>query len=233
MGRILLLRHGQASLLEDDYDRLSPLGRAQGEVVGRWLAARQAPPQAVVSGTLRRQVDTAAACIAAAGWDSVPTSIDESFDEYSHHDLFAQAFPDLADPSVLGAHLRASAQPRHEFQRLFAQALSGWLRGETQGRAGLTWAAFRERRMAAVQRVAAACESGRYVIVVTSGGPIAAICQAALDVPDERVPALFTPLFNASITQLLTRGTDIGLSIFNSVAHLEADAALEGLVTYR
>src|SRR5439155_27137784 len=68
MGRILLLRHGQASLMEDDYDRLSPLGHKQGEVAGRWLAARLGTPQLVVTGTLQRQRDTAAACIAAAGW---------------------------------------------------------------------------------------------------------------------------------------------------------------------
>ena len=233
MGRILLVRHGQASLLEDDYDRLSPLGRTQGEVAGRWLAARLGTPQLVVTGTLQRQRDTAAACIAAAGWAAVEATIDESFDEYSHHDLFAQAFPHLAEPSALGAHLRASAQPRHEFQRLFEQALAGWLRGETQGRGGLTWAAFRERRVAALRRIAAACAPGRYAVAVTSGGPIAAICQILLGVPDDRVPALFTPLFNASITHVLTRGTDIGLSIFNSVAHLEADPAVRDLVTYR
>ena len=74
MGRILLVRHGQASLMEDDYDRLSPLGHKQGEVAGRWLAARLGTPQLVVTGTLQRQRDTSAACIAAAGWDAVQAS---------------------------------------------------------------------------------------------------------------------------------------------------------------
>jgi phosphohistidine phosphatase SixA len=34
MARIYLVRHGQASLLEDDYDRLSPLGETQARHVG-------------------------------------------------------------------------------------------------------------------------------------------------------------------------------------------------------
>ena len=231
MGRILLVRHGQASLLADDYDRLSPLGRRQAEIVGRWLAAHGPAPRRVASGTLQRQRDTAAACIDAAGWSLMPT-VDAGFDEYSHHDLFAQAYPHLAEPAALGAHLRASAQPRHEFQALFESAFAGWLRGDTEGANGLTWARFRERCMAALERVAAACGSGERAVVVSSGGPIAAICQALLGLPDERVPLLHTPLFNASVTQLLTRGREIALSGFNGVAHLEAAGAAE-LITYR
>ena len=46
------------------------------------------------------------------------------------------------------------------------------------------------------------------------------------------MPLLHTPLFNASVTQLLTRGREIALSGFNGVAHLEAAGAAE-LITYR
>lgn len=233
MGRILLVRHGQASLLEDDYDRLSPLGRTQAAVVGRWLGARGEPPKLVASGTLKRQAETAAVCVAAAPWPGLEVSVDGGFDEYSHHDLFAQAYPHLADPAALGAHLRASAQPRREFQSLFERAFAGWLRGDTQGAGGLTWAGFRQRCMASLQRVAGECGSGQHALVVTSGGPIAAICQALLGLADDRVPLLHMPLRNASITQLLTRGGEIALATFNSVAHLEASVEGAELVTYR
>ncbi|HET9645484.1 MAG TPA: histidine phosphatase family protein [Burkholderiaceae bacterium] len=233
MGRILLVRHGQASLLEDDYDRLSLLGRVQAETVGRWLGARMLAPRIIATGTLKRQVDSATACTKAAGWDGVPSLVDAGFDEYGYHDLFAQAYPHLADPAVLSAHLRASEHPRLEFHSLFERAFDGWLRGSVQGRDGLTWPVFRERCLGALQRVAEDCGAGERAVVVTSGGPIAAVCQALLGVPDERVPMLHTPLFNGSITQLLTRGRDMALSFFNSVSHLEADPVQTGLLTHR
>lgn len=233
MGRLYLVRHGQASLLDDDYDRLSPLGERQSRRVGEWLAPRVARPAVAVSGLLRRQAGTLRACMDAARWDGAEAQTDPGFDEYSHHDLFAQAYPQLADPAAMGAHLRASAQPRREFQSLFEQAFARWLDGKGRAGGGLTWRAFRERCMASLQRVAERCGPGQCALVVTSGGPIAAICQQLLGLPDTQVPLLHTPLFNASVTTLLTRPGEISLSSFNGVAHLELEPAGERLLSYR
>ena len=70
-------------------------------------------------------------------------------------------------------------------------------------------------------------------MIVTSGGPISAICQELLGLPDERVIAVHNRLFNASITQLLTQPGQIALSIFNSVAHLELQPGSAEFITYR
>jgi len=233
MARIYLVRHGQASLLEDDYDRLSPLGETQARHVGTWLGARIAPPQSIVSGTLKRQQQSVAGCIEGAAWTSLTVSLDPGFDEHDQDDLIAHAFPQFADRPTLAAWLRASDHPRRAFHSLFERAFGSWLRGETSARGGLTWAKFRERCMASLQRVAAGCDSGQSAVVVTSAGPIAAICQALTGLPDERVPTMHTPLFNASITQLLTRPALISLSTFNSVAHLELEPDEPSLITYR
>jgi broad specificity phosphatase PhoE len=233
MARIYLVRHGQASLLEDDYDRLSPLGETQSRQVGAWLGARIAPPQAIVCGTLKRQLQTAAACIEGADWTAPAASVYQGFDEHDHDKLIVQAFPQFADRAALAAWLRASEHPRRAYHSLFERAFDGWLRGEAQSEDGLTWAQFRQRCMAALQRVADACGPGQSAVVVTSGGPIAAICQALIGLPDERVASLHMPLFNASITQLLTRPGQISLSTFNSIAHLELRPDAPSLVTYR
>jgi len=232
MARIFLVRHGQASLLEDDYDRLSPLGETQGRHVGEWLGARIAPPQVFVCGTLKRQRQTAAAVVEGAGWTALEASVDQGFDEHDQDDLVGHAFPQFADRRALAAHLRSSEHPRRVFHSLFERAFDGWLRGVPQT-GGLTWVQFRQRCVAALQRVADACGSGHVAVVVTSAGPIAAICQALLGLPDERVASLHTPLFNASITRLLTRPGLISLSTFNSVAHLELAPDAPSLITYR
>lgn len=233
MARILLVRHGQASLLEDDYDRLSPLGETQARHVGAWLGARIAPPQVIVSGTLKRQLQTVAGCIEGAGWTALSASADPGFDEHDPDDLIAHAFPQFADRPTLAAWLRASDHPRRAFQSLFERAFDSWLRGETPSGGGLTWAQFRQRCMASLRRVAEGCGSGQSAVVVTSAGPIAAICQALIGLPDERVPSVHTPLFNASITQLLTRPGLISLSTFNSIAHLELKPDAPSLISYR
>jgi len=232
MARIYLVRHGQASLLEDDYDRLSPLGETQARLVGAWLGTRFAPPRAIFSGTLKRQRETAAWCIEGAAWPSLEVSIDAGFDEHDQDNLIAQAFPQFADRAALAAWLRASEHPRRAFHSLFERAFDGWLRGATPA-SGTTWVQFRQRCLASLQKVADGCDSGQAAVIVTSAGPIAAICQTLLGLADEQVPIVHTPLFNASITQLLTRPGKISLSTYNSVAHLEVKRDESPLITYR
>lgn len=234
MGRIYLVRHGQASLLADDYDALSAAGIEQSRVVGRWLAARGQRIEHVVMGGLNRHAQTAEACLGELPGHAVPAVVDPDLNEYHHHDMVARHEPAFADRAALQARLRASANPHKEFQRVFAQAFARWVGGEYDADYQLTWAGFRARCVAAIERVAERCGSGQNALVFTSGGPIAAMAQHLLGVPDTSVAALHFPLFNAGVTQLLCQPGRIGLSYLNAVGHLEAlgaDAA--HLITYR
>src|SRR5262249_8037192 len=147
MARIFLVRHGQASLLEDNYDRLSEVGETQARHVGAWLGVRMAPPQAIVCGTLQRQRKTAEACIEGAGWTAPGVSVDPGFDEHDQNDLIAHSFPQFADRAALSAMLRASDNPRRAFHLLFERAFDAWLRGEARADGGITWMQFKERSM--------------------------------------------------------------------------------------
>jgi broad specificity phosphatase PhoE len=228
MGKIYLLRHGQANLLGADYDRLSDLGRRQGERAGAALLAQGVHPVVFASGALKRQADTARHAAEAAGWRTA-LETDADFDEYAHADLFGAAFPQFSDYAALSAHIVMQPNPRRAFQDLFEQAFAAWLAGAARA-GGLSWRGFRERALGAVARIAKRCGEGESAVVVTSGGVIAAIAQGLLGVPDSETLKLHNPLYNASITRLMTRGEDIALSGFNDIAHLAPDAAL---VTYR
>jgi broad specificity phosphatase PhoE len=229
MGRIFLLRHGQANLLGEDYDRLSDLGRRQAERAGGALAAQGVAPAVFASGALVRQADTARHAAQAAGWRT-PLEIDADFDEYRHADLFGAAFPQFSDYAAISAHISKQPNPRRAFQDLFERAFAAWLAGAKR-EDGLSWSGFRERALAALRRVAARCGEGESAVVVTSGGVIAAIAQALVGLPDEQTLKLHNPLYNASITRLMTRGEAIALSGFNDIGHLaETDPAF---VTYR
>jgi broad specificity phosphatase PhoE len=230
MGRIYLLRHGQANLLGDDYDRLSELGRRQAELAGATLAAQGVDPVLVATGALQRQIDTARHARLAARWRA-EVEIDPALDEYRHQDLFAARFPQLADHAAMSALVSALPDPRRGFQNLFESAFAAWLAGAVR-EGGLTWSAFRARAVTALRRAAARCGTGETAVVVTSGGVIAAIVQDLIGLPDAETLKLHNPLYNASITRLMTRGDDIALSGFNDVSNLMT-AGGDDLATYR
>ncbi|HEY2444592.1 MAG TPA: histidine phosphatase family protein [Rhizomicrobium sp.] len=230
MGRIYLLRHGQAHLFSDDYDRLSDLGRHQAERAGAALAAQGVTPVLVLSGALRRQIDTARHASHAANWRAKP-KIDPEFDEYRHEDLFAPTYPHLAAQAAISAYVSAQPHPRRAYQDLFERAFTGWLAGATR-EGGLSWSDFRARVVKALQRTASQCGAGESAVIFTSGGVIAAIAQALIGLPDSQTLKLHNPLYNASITRLMTRGDAIALSGFNDISHL-TNSGDDALVTYR
>ena len=60
MGQLVVVRHGQASLMKADYDELSDAGRAQARALGAHLATHGPSFDAAYTGPARRQRDTAA-----------------------------------------------------------------------------------------------------------------------------------------------------------------------------
>ncbi len=233
MAHLYLVRHGQASLLSDDYDQLSPLGVEQGRSVGRWLRHTGVRVDHAWSGGLRRHQQTAQACFEVMGAAAPALQIDPRFDEYTHHDLFARSGPEVTDPARMAAMLRASEHPRRVFHALFEQALDDWVNGRGLQPGQLRWAAFRERCTAALWQVAQACGKGQTAVVFSSGGAISAMCQSLMGVPDAQAPLLHSALHNASITKLLVQPGRISLGSFNETGHLQAPGEPPGLVTYR
>ena len=85
MPTVLLVRHGQASYGTDDYDVLSELGHRQSAALADALTARGVTPSLVVAGSLRRQRETAAPILAAAG--GIELGIDPAWNEYDSDDV--------------------------------------------------------------------------------------------------------------------------------------------------
>lgn len=231
MARLFLVRHAQASLLADDYDRLSPLGDDQSTELGRWFVRAGIAFDFAVSGTLARQSRTARFCLDAMD-SQADLSTDAGLDEYGHHELFPGDDP-LASHAGIIAHVRDQPNPRAAFQQLISDAFEGWLRGDAAEKRERSWATFRAGAVGAIERAAAACGSGGNALVVSSGGCITAICQHLLGIPDDRIAPLHWVVRNASVTQLLTSPGRVTLSSFNSVAHFEGHPESKRLVTYR
>ncbi len=212
MSVVYLVRHGQASFGQADYDVLSPVGERQARVVGEELAARGVRPADVLSGRLLRQRRTAEIAVAAAGLD-VEVAEDVRWNEYDHIGLVA----DFVDPPP--------TDPR-EFQSALDKALLSWARGEPAAIAG----AFADFAAAGAAAMAAAADGGT-AVVFTSGGVVAALCAGLLGLGPDGVVALNRVAVNAAITKVVIGRSGSTLVSFNEHGHFEGSR--RDLLTYR
>ncbi len=226
MASILLVRHGQASFAAADYDQLSPLGLEQARRLGLRLQGRRYSRW--ISGSLQRQTATLQGIRQAHG-EQGDGEIDARFNEFDHEQLLRAYHPQLADVEGRQQLLSSHADPRKAFQRLFAQAWQRWLDPRHSADYSESWAAFRQRCQQALQEVVE--DSQGDVLIVSSGGVIAALLQQLLQVADEQVLALNAVIYNASCSRLLYHAGRVSLSGFNDVAHLEDEHG--HLLSYR
>ena len=211
MPVVLLVRHGQASFGADDYDVLSELGRRQSELVGAELARRQLRSPVAVTGSLRRQQDTAALAL-----PGVEPQVDGRFDEYDHRGLL-ERYP------VAGATTDGSSR---SVQVLLDAALASWC-DDPDG----TWPAFSGGARSALSDLVAGLEQGRDAVVFTSGGIVAAVAAGLLGLGSAGVVALNRVTVNGAVTKLVVGRGGVSLVSFNDHAHFEGEA--RELLTYR
>lgn len=223
MPQLVIVRHGQASFGGEDYDVLSELGGRQARAARAGLDARGIVPSRIVHGTLRRQIDTAAA------WaDLGEAVVDAGWNEYDSADLLGAH--DVAGASLENPEVATGGAPdSRSFQAVLDQALLAWIAAGDDSPAAETWPAFRDRVLGALRAAAGALGRGEVGLVVSSGGAIAVCCAALLGLPPEKLVDFNRVVINAAITKVTIGRGGTTLVSFNEHAHLDAD----GLVTYR
>lgn len=222
MPTILLVRHGQASFGADDYDLLSPVGRRQAEIVAASLARRGYEPSRVISGTMRRQLETAAAFGAATA------ETDRRWNEYDPNDVLAHH-----SESAVRIDGQEDQQPltSKRFQAILEPALEGWIAGAESSPTAVTWPQFSDAGSTALSELAGELQRGETAVVVSSGGAIAALAGNLLGAAAPVFGALNRVLVNSSVTKLVVGSSGINLVGFNDHSHLEE--VDRDLVTYR
>ncbi len=232
MGQIFLVRHGQASFGQANYDQLSELGTQQARLLGRWFAQQNQQFQRVICGDMRRHEQTAAACLGELTQTIVEHERDAGFNEYNHHEVLVRHRPEFAEPGAIQKYLRSTPNPQRAFQEEFKLAMARWMTGQQDADYGETWSQFRLRCVAALQRVHAAAQPSQDIIVFTSGGTIATLCQHLLGIPDRQMVELNWNLANAAVTKLFYQPDQLALSYLNNFSHLEL-LGEAGSITYR
>lgn len=235
MTSLVLVRHGQASALADDYDQLSSTGAEQGRALGRHLGAfvREEAAELLV-GPRRRHAQTLAAMREAAP-EIGEAVLYEALDEHHGVQLVKLLTPHYAERDhPFGEAIRAVMQggehAHRAVGRMYQVALTAWMEGELEHPEVESWADFRARTRGFVRQIAERSDHGT-VLAITSGGAIAAMVAEAMGMPDERVLELMWALKNASVTRLrfgaprFLASKSVGprrahLEVFNETGHL-------------
>ena len=145
MGDIILVRHGQANshaTTEEDYDRLSDLGKTQSNWLGAWLRAHEYTFDHVVSGTLKRHRQT----VSGMGYDA---DEDPRLNEIDYYTLSHALHHAKGEPLPTG----------DSFADHMPKVFAAWREAEIEG--AETYHAF-EDRVAAL--LADAAQPGRHEV---------------------------------------------------------------------
>lgn len=241
MAEIILLRHGQASFGTDDYDALSTLGHEQAAITADYLLRSGEVIDAVYSGSLKRQQQTAQAIVERfnSAYGQAPEIItDPGFNELENEQQISRLAPILQEQNQQVRELLKTAhQSKKDFQKVLKIVFNHWVL-EQPDLAGLeSWPVFSSRVRNSLADVIHQQGSGKTIVVSTSGGVIATLVAQVLNLPDSGVYSLFEPVQNTSITRLLYNASgDVSLSCFNDCGYLRAaqiEAGRTDLVTYR
>jgi broad specificity phosphatase PhoE len=239
MSLLTLVRHGQASYMSMEYDRLSPLGEQQAERLGRYWAKHKICFDRVFSGPAqrhRKSVEIAGDCVRSAGLPWPEPVIVPELDEFDAFTVMKTILPVMVerDETIRGMHEefqrnQHSAEAGRLLQKLFEEVARRWSTGDYEAPNVESWQQFRARIAAAVDELRQTARPSSSTVAFTSGGPIAATMGHCLGLPDEKAIEFVWLSRNGSYSQFLFSGDRFSLHAFNAIAHLDELS----LLTYR
>jgi broad specificity phosphatase PhoE len=229
LSSLYLMRHGQAGL-RHNYDTLSDLGRTQARLLGEYLAGQKVQFSAVYAGALARQRETARevlSALAKAGVKAPEIQIDPRWSEFDLDAVYRAIAPRLSaeDPGFQAEHeklLRMLEQEDSPAHRSWTQCDTLVVRAWVDGRyevPGESWEAFRERVSASIETLNQ-FPPGEAVAVFSSATPIAVWVGMALGLNGRHVLRLAGVTYNAALTTMRVRESDLALFSFNGTPHL-------------
>ena len=231
-----MIRHGQASFGQDNYDQLSDLGIRQAKIVARYLSEFNKHFDTVYSGELKRQVKTAEELIECYRVNkmAVPEiQSSASFNEYDSLKVWESLLPGLLQETPsLSKDLEQVYTDKKSFQILFELVMDRWIAGAYDPPKSPKWSDFKKRVRQGLIDIMKKHRSKKKLAIFTSGGPISVAIQFALGISDQKTMEISWQLMNASITRFKYNDRGIALAGFNDITHLELEQD-KALLTYR
>jgi broad specificity phosphatase PhoE len=233
MGTLVLIRHGQASFLADNYDQLSGLGMEQARRLGLYWKSTGTHYDRIYSGPAQRHAQTCEMVTDAAGASGAGVERLNEFDEYNAFGLLKAVMPRLVAEDAIARALQEDYAAEQEarlkaraFERLFQYVTRRWAAGEIEADGVEAWGEFCRRVARGIYKVVGESGPGSRVAVFTSGGPIAAAARLALDLSAVKTLELSWTSYNASYSEFLFSADRFSLLSFNRHPHLEGNGML-------
>lgn len=230
MGQLLVVRHGQESLMRTNYDDLSEQGREQSASLGECFASQGWEFDLVYTGPALRHRDTArrvgkAMEAAERPWPA-PMEL-PGLDEHDDLSLVRASVGSLSDDDEVVTLRREMLEVRdreersRRFNRLFEVVMIRWLRGDFEPQGVETWPQFRARVLSCVETMTSLCEPSTRILAFTSVGPVAVLLQRALGCDDVTSFGLAWRLRNTAISGFRFDGRGrLSLDLFNVLPHM-------------
>lgn len=221
-ARLVLVRHAQASLGSEDYDRLSERGLRQAGRVAERLQASPALDDVFWSGTLRRHAQTLAPL------DPPERALRRTcdLDEFSTAGLVRAALARARQGGMAVPPRHQLADPARHLPALldwFPGVLAAWQAGRLDESYAGSWTGFRERVTRARPDWESSVAAGQRVVVVTSAGVIATVMAELTGRSLEWQRSLAVRLYNASVSELVPEAGQWRLARCNCTRHLGAE----------
>jgi broad specificity phosphatase PhoE len=211
MGQLFLVRHGQASLGDTDYDQLSPLGDQQSRRLGEHWQAQGLTFDAVVTGAMKRHSQTLTGIQQGMGTQH-EALIWPGLNEYDADAIIRTILPgELVKPTTPEGY-------KQHF-RLLRDGLTQWMAGVVSPQGMPSYTEFVKGVTSALDHIRANCDGN--VLLVSSGGPIATAVAHVLRASPENSIELNMRLRNSAVSEFSFNPKRHSLISFNCLAHLE------------
>ncbi len=233
MSVIYLIRHGQASFGQENYDELSRIGHQQANILGESLRDRVGTFDHMVLGSMVRHKQTAEQCLNAMSqtFDQTESTVHSGWNEYDHQDILAQLGDEFKTPQSIEKYVRSQPNPKATFEKVFNKAMDRWMSGDHDADYVETWQHYQARIKKALKATIEIAKTAEKVAVFSSGGPISVVSQHLLQVEPNKVMQVNWTIVNSSVTKLVSSSSRLFLSTLNDHSHLEG--RYKELITYK
>jgi len=222
VSQFYLVRHGQASFGAKNYDKLSELGHQQARWLGEYFTARDINFSQAFMGDMVRHKETTQGILDGLSHPPV-VSVDTGFNEFNFKNI-GDSYLALNPQSSLPKNPKPA-----DFYRLLKLAMHAWSEDLLPEHSlDESWLDFKSRVQRALNAV---CDqkSDNPILIVSSGGAISMLMSLVLGLDAKQVIELNMQVRNTSISHFFFNKSNIRLSSFNNIPHLDCPDRLDSI----
>lgn len=209
MGRVVYVRHGQASLFSDNYDQLSELGHIQSRVIGKYFLSKNIIFNKIYLGPLERHKQTLSGIKAQfSALNSVPIIIIDGLKEHQGYISLKMILPELIkndEPirNLINSPFTTRKEQINHHIRVYDHFAQRWALGEFDEKLSghfQTWKEFYDVTENSYREICQSTLEEENVLVITSGGPTSVAYGLETNLDDSEILKFSSKLFNGSTT---------------------------------